>query len=140
MNFKECDRKGSSPVSKYYTCISLNWLSKSKESVCHELRCSLLKFEKGISRVHVGSHTFLSLLARLMALGYWKLNVGSSRETHELECRNYVKRVRTSAKGLLYCGFISALTDTRMVYGLQLQVPLHSLPAVESCDKGDTSF
>ena len=40
--------------------------------------------------MHVGSHTFLSLLTRLMALGYWKLHVGSSRETHELECRNYV--------------------------------------------------
>jgi hypothetical protein len=73
--------------------------------------------------MHVGSHTFLSLLFLLMALGYWKLNVGSSRETHELECRNYVKHVRTSAKGLPYCGFISAFTDTSVVYGLQLQVP-----------------
>jgi hypothetical protein len=76
--------------------------------------------------MHVGSHTFLSLLARLMALGYWKLNVGSSREMHELECRNYVKHVRTSAKGLPYCGFISAFTDTSVVYRLQFQVPLRS--------------
>jgi hypothetical protein len=51
-----------------------------------------------ISRMHVGSHSFLSLLARLMALWYWKLNVGSSRETYKLEYRNYVKHVRTLAE------------------------------------------
>lgn len=76
--------------------------------------------------MHVSSHTSLSLLARLMALGYRKLNVGSWRETHELECRNYVKHVRTSAKGLTYCGFISAFTYTSVVFWLQLQVPSHS--------------
>jgi hypothetical protein len=66
-----------------------------------------------------------------------------SRETHEPECRNYVKHVRTSAKGLPYCGFISAFTDMSVVCGVQFQVPLHfriSLPADETCDKGDTSF
>jgi len=77
-------------------------------------------------RKHVGSHTFLNLLARLMALGYWKLNVGSSRETHEMESTNYVKHVRRSAKGLPYCGFISAFNDTSVLCGLQFQVPLHS--------------
>jgi hypothetical protein len=66
-----------------------------------------------------------------------------SRETHEPEFRNYVKHVRTSAKGLPYCGFISAFTDISVVCGVQFQVPLHSrifLPADETSDKGDTSF
>jgi hypothetical protein len=48
--------------------------------------------------MHVGSHSFLCLLARLMALWYWKLNVGSSRETYKLEYWNYVKHVRILAE------------------------------------------
>ena len=49
-----------------------------------------------------------------------------SREMHEPKCRNYVKHVRTLAKGLPYCGFISALTDMSVVCRVQFQVPLHS--------------